>query len=173
MSGWARTFAARKEIKPTVKRAIFFSTLLVAVTALRALPASAQQFYVFPNKGQTPDQQAKDQGECQSWAQQQSGYNPMAASAPPPSEATSGGVVRGAARGAAMGAAVGAIAGDAGKGAAMGAAGGGLMGGFRRSDQRREQEAAAQNTQAQQQQANANYMRAFSACMEGKGYTVK
>jgi hypothetical protein len=150
-----------------------FGLVLSAALALAPVLALAQGAYVFPNKGQSPQQQATDQAACQTWAQQQTGYNPMAPPPPPPAEAQRGGLVRGAARGAAVGAAVGAIAGDAGKGAAMGAAGGGLMGGMRRADQRREQDAAAQNAQAQQQQANANYMRAFAACMEGKGYTVK
>ena len=131
--------------------------------------------FIFPNEGQTPEQQASDRGACEGWARQQTGFDPMtASSAPPPSgQATQGGVVRGGARGAATGAVIGAIAGDAGRGAAMGAAAGGLFGGMRRQDQRRQQEAQQRNWQAQQDQARANYMRAFGACMEGKGYTVR
>jgi hypothetical protein len=62
-----------------------------------------------------------------------------------------------------MGAAVGAIAGDAGKGAAAGAAVGGVRG--RRSGIAREQHAAAAERNA--------YDRAFAACMEARGYTVR
>jgi hypothetical protein len=84
-----------------------------------------------------------------------------------------GGVVRGGLGGAAVGAAVGAIAGDAGKGAAMGAAGGGLIGGMRRSSQRSEQKARKKDWERQQQGNRDAYLRAYTACLEGKGYTVK
>jgi hypothetical protein len=60
----------------------------------------------------------------------------------------------------------GAIAGNAGKGAAIGAATGALVGGFRRADQRRAAE-------AQHAQASDAYGRAYAACLEGRGYTVK
>jgi len=148
---------------------------LIAVCApLVPLPAFAQPF-IFPNNGQTSEQQASDRGGCESWAREQTGFDPMmASSAPPPSgQATQGGVVRGGARGAATGAVVGAIAGNAGRGAAMGAAAGGMFGGMRRNDQRRQQEAEQRNWQANQNQARANFNRAFGACMEGKGYTVR
>ena len=78
------------------------------------------QSYVYPTRGQSPQQQQKDQGECHVWATQQSGVNP-AAMAPPPSGPT-GQVAGTAARGAAIGAVGGAIGGNAGKGAAIGAA---------------------------------------------------
>src|SRR5579864_2435719 len=78
--------------------------------------------------------------------------------------------VRGAARGAAGGAAIGAIAGDAGKGAAIGAVGGTMVGGSRA---RQNQRAAAANQQAQSQGAIDTFNRAYAACMEGRGYTIK
>ena len=114
------------------------------------------QSYVYPTRGQSPQQQQKDQGECHVWATQQTGVNP-GAMAPPPSGPT-GQVAGTAARGA--------IGGDAGKGAAIGAATGALVGGFRRADQRR----AAEQSQAQ---ASAAYGNANAACLEGRGYTVK
>jgi outer membrane lipoprotein SlyB len=137
--------------------------------------------FIYPNKGQSQKQQDKDKYECYNWAKQQTGFDPMAqptATAPPPTqEASRGGVVRGAGRGALVGVAAGAIGGDAGKGAAIGAVAGGLLGGMRRRDQAR-QEAQAQDQWANQQAANyqhnrSNYNRAFSSCMEGRGYTVK
>ena len=141
--------------------------------------AVAQQLIVYPSQGQTPEQQARDQGECNGWAVQQTGYNP-ATPPPPPSTAEpapQGGVLRGAARGAVVGVTVGAITGDAGKGAAAGAAGGALIGGFRRADQRRaheHQQAQAQSQYQQQQAAQTqNYNRALSACLQGRGYTVQ
>ncbi|MFT4572567.1 MAG: hypothetical protein ACI8TX_002921 [Hyphomicrobiaceae bacterium] len=152
-------------------KAFVFVTILGA--ALVAAPAFAQP-YIFPNDDQSAEQQATDDGACKSWAQGQTGVDPSRPSSPPSSySAGDPSMVRGAARGAALGAVVGAIGGDAGKGAAMGAAGGGLFGGMRRRDQYRNEETQLRNWQAQQQQAHAQYMRAFGACMEGKNYTVK
>jgi hypothetical protein len=148
---------------------------------------------IYPAKGQTKEQMAKDEADSYAWAKQQSGYDPMAVAPqaqqpvpsgqPAPSQ-PSGGVVRGGAKGAAAGAAVGAIAGDAGKGAAIGAASGGAIGGVR---QRRagaaQQQATAQQQAVQQQELSQQqavdqqkfdaYKRAFAASMEAKGYTVK
>jgi len=142
--------------------------------------ALAQEMFIYPTKGQSPDQQNRDRYDCHTWAVQQTGFDPtkpQTAQPPPPQQAPQGGVVRGAARGAAVGAVGGAIAGDAGKGAAIGAATGGLIGGMRRRDQQAQQ-AQAQQQYAQQQQAalsqqQAGYNRALGACLEGRGYTVK
>jgi hypothetical protein len=135
--------------------------------------ALAQQLYVYPQKGQSPAQQSKDQGECHAWAVQQTGFDPgMATAAAPPASAPQGGAVRGGARGAAVGAVGGAIGGDAGKGAAIGAATGALVGGMRRRDQVRQQEAQQQQAQAQMADRNAEYRRAMGACLTGRGYTI-
>jgi len=158
---------------------ILFSIFIASI--LFAGPALASDVFIYPNKGQSQKQQDKDKSDCYSWAKQQTGFDPMAqpkATAPPPAqEAPKGGVVRGAGRGALVGVAAGAIAGDAGKGAAIGAASGALIGGMRRRDQVRQEE-QAQEQWANQQAANyehnrSNYNRAFSTCMEGRGYTVK
>ena len=155
--------------------------LLFVASLFVAGPTLGDDVFIYPNKGQSKQQQDKDKYECYDWAKQQTGFDPMApptATAPPPAkEAKQGGVVKGAARGALVGVAVGAIAGDAGKGAAIGAAGGGLFGGMRRRDQKTREE-AAQEQWANQQAANyeqnrSKYNRAFSSCMEGRGYTVK
>lgn len=147
--------------------------------------------FAYPKAGQSQEQQAKDQAECNQWSVQQSGFNPAAPppqptmtqpAAPPPS--SGGGTIRGAARGSALGAVGGAIAGDAGKGAAIGAAMGALGGTMRRRDQHREQAAwqqqQQQQLQAQQQQiageraaGEENYRRAYSACMTGRNYQVQ
>ena len=150
--------------------------VILALTAFAALavaqPATTQELYFYPSQGQSQQQQNQDFGECHAWAIQQSGYNPMAQQAPPPKEASQGGVLRGGARGAAAGAVIGAITGDAGKGAAAGAAGGALIGGFRRSDQRRQQDQAQRQYQQQQAAGRSSYNRAVSACMQGRGYGV-
>jgi hypothetical protein len=131
------------------------------------------QTFVYPQKGQTPQRQAQDQGECQAWATQQTGINPgMAMAPPPPAQGPQSSPVRGAARGAAVGAAGGAIAGDAGKGAAVGAASGAMIGGMRRRDQMQQQQ--AQQAQAQQMQASQmdTFNRAQATCLQARGYSV-
>ena len=137
---------------------------VVPVTLALVAGSAGAQGYVYPAKGQSPQQQQKDQSDCHGWAMQQSGVNPGTMAAPP--SGPSGHMVRGAGRGAAIGAVGGAIGGNAGKGAAIGAATGALVGGMRRRDERRS---------AEQQQANASaeYGRAYAACLEGRGYTVK
>lgn len=166
-------------------------TLALFVSSLPfAGPVLAQDVYIYPTKGQSPEQQNRDRYECHTWAVQQTGFDPtnpqmaQPATPPPAREAPQGGLLRGGARGAALGAVGGAIAGDAGKGAAIGAATGALFGGMRRRDQRRREEQARRNYEAQQAQAQAQqqqaygqrrneYNRAMGACLSGRGYTVK
>jgi hypothetical protein len=145
----------------------FAATALVLAGA-----AAAQKPIIYPAKGQTPEQQSKDDGECYVWAKQTTGIDPAA---PPPAAAPQaaprGERARGAARGAAGGAIIGEIADDdAGKGAAIGAVAGTMAGG---RQQRKNQQAAAQQAQAQQGQVVDTYYRAYAACMEGRGYTIK
>ena len=146
---------------------------VLALGATLALPALAQQ-YVYPAKGQSPDQQKKDEAACQTWAVNQTGVDPSkpAPAAPPPPPTTATGTTPGAgARGAMRGAVVGEIvADDARAGAAVGAVAG-------RGQSRRQNAAAAQSGQQQQQAAaqqnQASLAKARAACLEGKGYTVK
>jgi hypothetical protein len=70
--------------------------------ALFAAGPALAQSYVYPARGQSPEQQNRDLGDCHLWAQQQSGVNPSAM--PPPATGPQGQMVRGAARGAAVGA---------------------------------------------------------------------
>jgi hypothetical protein len=143
----------------------------MAVALALAWPVAAQQ-YVYPAKGQNAQQQKKDEGECYTWAVQQSGVDPAKPQAAPPPAAPapvtgSGARARGAAAGAIVGGATGRDAGDA---AVAGAVGGAAV---QRSANRK---AAAQQQQAasqQQQAGQASFQKARSACLEGRGYTVK
>ena len=144
------------------------------MAAVFTASVSAQTF-VYPAKGQSPDQQKKDEGECYTWAVQQSKYdpaNPPPAAAAPPPNTTATGTTKGAgARGAARGAVVGEIvADDASTGAAVGAA-------AARGQSRRQNQQTAQQQQqagAQQNQAGMSaYNKARAACLEGRGYSVK
>jgi hypothetical protein len=156
--------------------------------------------FVFGKNGQNPDQQLKDESECYGAAQQMTGIDPKAPAAAGKSaeqkaaeqkEAANnanqakGGRVAGAARGAAGGAAIGAIAGDAGKGAGAGAVAGTMRGGMqqRQANAAAQKQAAAQAAAKQQKEeeelrsAHAQgldtFQRAFEACMDARGYSVK
>ncbi|HJV65778.1 MAG TPA: glycine zipper family protein [Geomonas sp.] len=156
---------------PTHKRMVCAIALAVMASVVAA---GAQEPIVYPSKGQSNDKMEKDKYSCYQWAKGQTGFDPMqapTASAPPPQQ--KGGAVRGAAGGAALGAAVGAIAGNAGKGAAIGAASGGIIGGARKRQSEKEQASYQQDQQAQYANRRAEYNRAWGACMEGRGYTVK
>lgn len=145
----------------------------IAIAALFATGAVAQQV-VYPAKGQSAQQQKKDEGECHQWAVQNTGIDPSkpaAQAAPPAPPTTATGTTPGAgARGAARGAVVGGMMGDAGAGAAAGAVA--ARGQSRRQNAAQQQQAAQQQSQAQASQ-NATYAKARAACLEGRGYTVK
>jgi hypothetical protein len=145
----------------TIRKCVSLAVVPVVMVTLSEVAIA--QGYVYPGKGQSPQQQQQDMAQCQGWAMQQSGVNP---GAPPPPSGGQGQVAGTAARGAAVGAVGGAIGGNAGKGAAIGAATGALVGGMRRRDERR-------TAEAQQAQAADAYSRAYAACLEGRGYTVK
>jgi hypothetical protein len=162
--------------------------ILVAVAGLgSAAPASAQQAaqptqYIFPAKGQTPEQQQQDEAACSTWATQQTGFDPSKPPAPPQPAPTpapkKGAGLRGAARGAAAGYIVGDLANDeGGEGAAIGA----VVGGARAASKQKQAQGAAQQQQTAQQQQyqqqvqqlQGEYLKARAACLEAKGYTVK
>lgn len=156
-------------------------TMVVCVVSMVHSDASAQSISTslgvvpYPSKGQSAQQQNKDEGECYAWAKQQTGIDPVAVANAPTQQsgpAAGGGErVRGAARGAAGGAAIGAIAGDdAGKGAAAGAVVGTMAGGRQARQNRRAQEQQAEQAKAGTLQ---QFNKAFGACMEGRGYVVK
>ena len=153
--------------------------------------AATMNVYVFPNAGQTPEQQSKDEGECYNWAVQNTGTDPFQLQKQSQQQAQQteqqkqqaqsagqGAGASGAVKGAAAGALIGEIASDdAGKGAAYGAAAG-LIAGRRRGKQAEAQ--ATQQAEAQGQQAQAatqeqltNFKKAFSVCLESKKYMVK
>ena len=157
---------------------IIFLALIIAnnAPAQDANIAKSLGMYVFPAKDQNKEQQDLDEFSCYKWAMQQTGYDPMNPTKVTPQEAESHGgtAVRTAAKGAAMGAAIGAIAGDAGKGAAIGAASGGFLGVSRRAHADAASQQQAEAAAKQQELAMLNdYKKAFSVCLEGKGYTVK
>jgi len=140
--------------------------------------------FVYPAKGQSPQQQAEDESACYFWAEDQTGLTIQAGSvdteaaakagASAGSKQAGGAVVGGTAVGALTGTAIGAIAGDAGKGAAIGAVAG-AMGGLRARKQAKQQGAKAgveQATKANQEKIDM-FKKAAGACLDGRGYSVK
>ena len=167
-----------------------------------ASPAKSIGMFAYPKNKQSPEQQLTDENECYASAKQNSGVDPQAPAPAAPSaqdqqaaqkeaaqqagkDVPKGGAVKGSAKGAAGGAAVGAIAGDAGTGAAVGATVGTVRGGRqqRKANAAAKDQAAAQGgAQVQQQyqsqkaaydQQMNTFKRAFSACMDARGYSVK
>jgi hypothetical protein len=149
-------------------------TIVLTMTMLLSVPALAANPIIYPAEGQDKAQQSSDEGECFIWARDNTGFDPLA----PPStqvaaaEQQSGRALRGAAGGAAIGAIVG-DSDDAAKGAAIGA----VVGRSRQNRQNRAAQEAAQSASASAQASasasRAEYDRAYGACLEGRGYTVK
>jgi hypothetical protein len=142
----------------TVNRIVSGVTAIVFAAALSgcASAPATPTVYAYPAQGQTPQQQAQDTSECQTWAGQQTGWDPATSTA----KGAGIGLAIGALGGAAAGAAVGAATGHAGTGAAIGAAAGGIGG-------------AAYGGTSQYGKGQAGYDQAFGACMNGRGYTTK
>lgn len=149
---------------------------LAALAGIAQAQSGAAAPVIYPAKGQTGAQQDSDKYQCHDWARTQTGFDPLQSpQGGTPAPTSSAGVsAAGMAKGAMGGAAVAELSDhDAGKGAAAGAMGAAL---FERARQRqvaqaKEQQAAQQ--QAQRSQQRAAFGRAFSACMEGRGYVVK
>jgi hypothetical protein len=149
-----------------------------AIAVAAALYATAgaaldlSQLQVTPQRGQSADQARRDRYECHNWAVQQSGEVPSAT--PGPSQdavnaARRADRVARIATGAAIGATIGSIFGgghDYGEDILKGAAVGSVVG----------VATGAAHDKKQQKQAGpepgSDYLRALSACLEGRGYTV-
>jgi hypothetical protein len=150
-----------------------------------ALPADAD-IYVYPARGQSEKQLDRDRYECHNWAVAQSHYTPsdphlaphqriQVVAMPPAGQAT----VAGALTGAVIGAAIGSPH-DTGEGAVAGAVVGAIAGASAESARRNESErvnarlsAEARAERARLERQASDYRRAISACLEGRGYTVK
>ena len=166
-----------------------FSLLIVGLLVLLAFGANsaiAQEPIIYPAQGQSQDQLEKDKFECYTWARGQTGFDPMqmpTASSPAPSQekkSVGGSALRSGVAGGVGGAVIGGIAGgrsSARRGAAIGGLTGGAIGGTRSSRQNRQAE--QERKQWEQQETNRymrqrnDYNRAYSACLSGRGYTVK
>ncbi len=162
-----------------MKRLVLCAVFLLIAVFVTG-PALAQELIIFPAQGQSNEQMEQDKYTCYQWAKNETGFDPMEvpkASTPPPEQTAKGG---GAVKGAAVGAGAGSLiksGGSRSKGAAYGALAGGLLGGARTQSQRRNDAQASQQWEQEQAREYAHkrntYNRAFSACLESKGYTVR
>lgn len=138
--------------------------------------------YAYPQNGQSPEQQSKDRYECSLWAVQQTGFDPSAPNVPPEYRVVASGPPPGT--GTAIGAIAGAVIGaaisprwDRGAGAVFGGLTGAMIG--TASDAQRAQQNQMEMTAQEQQHAAemahkaSDYRRALSACLGGRGYSVK
>lgn len=141
-------------------------TLLVALGLGFGATLAAQELYVYPQQDQGAEQQEKDKSECYQWARQNTGFDPAQAPAPA-SSSGDGTVARGALKGAVGGLIIGNVAGGSGS---KGAAAGALLGGGGSAIQKSREQSAQQQKAAA---TRADFNRAYGACLEGRGYTVK
>ena len=162
-------------MRTSMQGMLYGLAIVVLSTLIPAMSLAQSQLFIYPQQGQSAEQQSKDRFECHNWAVQQSGFNPT--NPPPiavPQQSTRGGeVVRGGARGAATGAVVGAITGNPGRGAKRGAVIGGAVGLGRRQARKQQQQQAQAQAQAQYQQGVDGYNRGLRACLGGRGYVVQ
>ena len=153
------------------------SSLLFTVPLLLATSGIGAAQYVFPAKGQSPEQQEKDEYDCHQWAVGQTGYDPVKAASSTRTVTSTvdagpapGSGARGALRGAAGGAIIGNVAGGSGS---KGAAAGAVIGGVRGRATSRQQAVVQEQVPATDPAKDAEYKKAREACLAGKGYTVK
>ena len=125
------------------------SAALCVVLVLAAAHAQAQNAPIaYPFKGQSAQKQQQDDGECYLWAKNSTKIDPaQVKAAPTPSTQP-------------------VADGERAKGAVRGA----VVGGARSRQNQRSQQASAE---AQKQGALDTFYRAYTACMEGRGYTVR
>jgi hypothetical protein len=151
-----------------------------------AQPPPPTEVFFYPNRGQSPEQQDRDSYECYLWAVNQTGFDPSSANLaphqkvvvvaePPPGTDTAAGAITGAMVGAAV-----SSHGNMVEGALVGMMAGAIFGSA--SDAARQEQSyrlqeqydrqTGQRTAATERQAK-EYRRALSACLEGRGYTVR
>ena len=139
--------------------------------------------FFYPTQGQSEEQQDRDRYECYAWGVRQTGFDPAQHLEPGeeraavvPSRSPDERVGTGAVVGAMIGA-ITARPGNAGGGAVAGAVVGSMLGAASASADA--EEARRINYSRNARAANryerqaADFKRAMSACLEGRGYTVK
>jgi len=148
--------------------------------------SAAAQIYFYPKEGQTKEQQGRDHYECYNWAVKETGFDPATSQIPaddrvrlvpmpPPGYDTASLAIAGAVLGAILGGRR-----NAAGGAIIGATGGAIIGAAsdsaRQESVKHQQDAYNAKSRAQRSafaEREMNFRRAMSACLEGRGYSVK
>ena len=166
-----------------------FATLYL----LFSTAVNGQDIYVYPAKKQTNEQLAEDRFACHRWAVDESGFDPSSIDGvelprtvrvPVPKNEAKGAANKGAVTGAVVGGVIGSHDGDTAEGAVIGALLGTMAGaaiedkGHRKAVAEAEAEAKRQADEIAKSKAElalrkSNYRRALTACLEGRGYTVR
>jgi outer membrane lipoprotein SlyB len=162
------------------------STYTTTGTAAVAAAPQPPHVYFYPQQGQSPQQQDRDRYDCFNWAGTQTAFDPSRHPLPRETREAvvpaypSGSV---ALAGAATGALVGAAVSDPwhrGEGALIGAVAGTMLGAAAESAQKPAMQQVASPSQRRDDSAASGYerqaaefRRAMSACLEGRGYAVK
>jgi len=153
-----------------IRAAALVACLLASGPAAAA--ADLAKLQVTPQRGQSADQARRDRYECHNWAVAQTGESPPAA--PSPTAQTEadrakradriGRIASGAAIGAGLGGFVRSMQNESpGEGMIAGAAIGGMVGGATGHAKDKKEQAAEEP---------GDYLRALTACLEGRGYVV-
>ena len=146
------------------------------------LPPPNTTVYAYPMNNQSGAQQDRDRYECSVWAVQQTGFDPsapgvpvydrVAVQGPPPGTDTAIGAVAGAVIGAAV-----SDPWDRGAGAVFGALTGAMIGSANDAANaaagRQVVGAQAREQERELAYKARDYRRAVSACLQGRGYSVK
>ena len=194
------THSARKSLPDYMNRIFIFAITTVLVLAGCApsgytvqqtasdkpAPVPTTVVYFYPSKGQSEAQQDRDRYECYLWARKQTGFDPGQVQLAPHQRVE---VKPAAPQGsdAAAGAVGGAIVGsmlaphhDRGFGMVFGAITGAMLGAASDAERQRQADQVQQHYDSREAQRYArvekqarDYRRAMTACLEGRGYTVR
>ena len=195
------TVSGRRMLKSPIKLLLFLTVFALALSYTSPRHAAAgpfpeknsgygggsvEQVYFYPREGQTPEQQDRDRYECYNWAMQQTGFDPSRPSlspqqhvrvvlVPPAGHDTVALGVTGAMLGA-LAAGPRNAPGGALIGAALGLITGAVSDSERQESARRMEEAYAASDRARDARPDwkaLEYRRAMTACLEGRGYSVR
>lgn len=151
-----------------------------------APPLPSVTLYFYPTKGQSKSQTDRDRFECYQWAKKQTGYDPSqkqlaphqrieVQSATPPGADTAAGAFTGAVIGSMLSPRHGH-----GESMVFGAITGAMLGAASEEAKQQHAEQIQQHYDtkdaqryAQLERQASDYRRAMSACLEGRGYTVR
>jgi hypothetical protein len=139
--------------------------------------------YFYPSQGQSEEQQDRDRYDCHVWATRQTGFDPTQQIPPReqraavvPARAPGETVGTAAVVGAVLGAAI-AGPGNVGKGAVVGAMAGTVAGSAAVAGEQAQADAINEHRQARvggrYEREAGEYRRAMTACLSGRGYSVR